>query len=147
MMDFHHIMMLIHHKLYDSYKLYYCQIKLKLIGIWGFGMGDLSIKILKKQSKATAAKCSLRLERRQPSPHCFAKSDASAKTLFYFTDRYLSLSPNFLPILSGQKYKTQRYSPSTILPIIINRGSRGYVCMYVEHVDAFGQSYDIYKEI
>ena len=24
MMDFHHIMMLIHHKLYDSYKLYYC---------------------------------------------------------------------------------------------------------------------------
>ena len=23
-MDFHHIMMLIHHKLYDSYKLYYC---------------------------------------------------------------------------------------------------------------------------
>merc|ERR1712083_445671 len=25
MMDFHHIMMLIHHKLYDSYKLYYCR--------------------------------------------------------------------------------------------------------------------------
>ena len=25
MMDFHHIMMRIHHKLYDSYKLYYCQ--------------------------------------------------------------------------------------------------------------------------
>ena len=24
-MDFHHIMMLIHHKLYDSYKLYYCR--------------------------------------------------------------------------------------------------------------------------
>ena len=24
MMDFHHIIMLIHHKLYDSYKLYYC---------------------------------------------------------------------------------------------------------------------------
>ena len=23
-MDFHHIMMLIHHNLYDSYKLYYC---------------------------------------------------------------------------------------------------------------------------
>ena len=25
MMELHHIMMLIHHKLYDSYKLYYCQ--------------------------------------------------------------------------------------------------------------------------
>ena len=24
MMELHHIMMLIHHKLYDSYKLYYC---------------------------------------------------------------------------------------------------------------------------
>ena len=24
-MELHHIMMLIHHKLYDSYKLYYCQ--------------------------------------------------------------------------------------------------------------------------
>ena len=26
-MDFHHIMMLIHHKLYDSYKLYYCLVR------------------------------------------------------------------------------------------------------------------------
>ena len=26
MMDFHHIMMQIHHKLYDSYKLYYCPV-------------------------------------------------------------------------------------------------------------------------
>ena len=38
-MDFHHIMMLIHHKLYDSYKLYYCRIfcllcKLEIYGLY-----------------------------------------------------------------------------------------------------------------
>ena len=31
-MDFHHIMMLIHHKLCDSYKLYYCQSSAKIPG-------------------------------------------------------------------------------------------------------------------
>ena len=30
MMELHHIMMLIHHKLYDSYKLYYCRITVHL---------------------------------------------------------------------------------------------------------------------
>ena len=33
MMDFHHIMMLIHHKLYDSYKLYYCRNPSRIIYI------------------------------------------------------------------------------------------------------------------
>ena len=31
MMELHHIMMLIHHKLYDSYKLYYCLILVKTV--------------------------------------------------------------------------------------------------------------------
>ena len=33
MMDFYHIMMLIHHKLYDSYKLYYCLFLLETITV------------------------------------------------------------------------------------------------------------------
>ena len=33
MMDFHHIMMLIHHKLYDSYKLYYCRFGTPVAGV------------------------------------------------------------------------------------------------------------------
>ena len=44
-MDFHHIMMLIHRKFYDSYKLYYCRICLSIASIYFCGWLLLLCKV------------------------------------------------------------------------------------------------------